>query len=474
MSRIRPLLEPRSVAVIGASTDPAKSGGVLLSSLLRGDFAGTIHPINPRAEEIQGLRAHPSIGDVPEPVDLAFVVVRRELVHDAVAACADAGVRAVAIITAGFGEADEWGRAEHERLARLIAERDLLAIGPNTIGLVTMGGRLLGTFVDFPRWDDGPIAIASQSGIFAGALAQDIMAMPAQRLGIRHSVSIGNRSGVSEIDLLEAYAEDPAVEVIGFYLESFADAPRFLARAAHVKRTKPVVVLKPGRTERGARAAASHTGSLACDDTVVDHLLAQHGIVRVDDEEDLMAVLRAFSYAPLPRGPRLGIVTFSGAMGVMASDLATEEGLDLEPYAGDTEARIQALLPDWQRVGNPADLWPAIDIDRRAAMVDGLDAALADPGTDQVLGILLAVPNADFDDFRDAFAELREAHPDKPLHLAIRGTLRAEWTQRLDGLGIPIHTSLRLAVRAMAAATRHAAGREQVPESARLLEEVSG
>jgi len=473
MSRIHALLEPRSVAVIGASTDPAKSGGVLLSSLLRGDFPGAILPINPRAGEIQGLRTYPSIGDVPEAVDLAFIVVRRELVYESVAACADAGVRAVAIITAGFGEADEWGRGEHERLARLIADRDLLAIGPNTIGLITMGGRLLGTFVDFPRWDEGPIALASQSGIFAGALAQDIMARPAQRLGIRHSVSIGNRGGVSEVDLLEAYAQDPAVGVIGFYLESFADAPRFLAVAAEVKRTKPIVMLKPARTERGALAALSHTGSLAADDAVVDQLLTQYGIVRVDDEDELLGVLRAFSYAPLPSGPRLGIVTFSGAMGVMTSDFAAEEGLDLDSYTDATTARFRALLPDWQQVGNPADLWPAIDIDRRAAMVEGLRFALEDPQIDQVLGILLAVPNADFDDFRDAFAQLCTAHPDKPLHLVIRGTLRDDWTQRLDGLGIPIYTSLRLAVRVMAATTRYAAGRGRVPQAARLFEEVS-
>lgn len=473
MSDLRPLLEPESVAVIGASKDPAKSGGVLVGSLLRGDFPGRIFPVNPRADEIQGLRVYPSIGDVPEPVDLAFIVVRRELVIESVVACADAGVKAVAIITAGFGEADEWGGAEQERLVRLVAERELLAIGPNTIGLVTMGGRHLGTFVDFPRWEDGPIAIASQSGIFAGALAQDVMALPAQRLGIRHSVSIGNRIGVSETDLLDAYAADPAVGVIGFYLESFDDAPRFLAKAAEVKRTKPVVVVKPGRTERGAQAAVSHTGSLAADDKVVDQLLAQYGIVRAEDEEELIAFLRTFSQAPLPGGPRLGIVTFSGAMGVLATDFAVAEGLKLSSYSEPTQQRIQALLPGWQSVGNPADLWPAIDLDRRAAMLEGLCAALEDERTDQVLGILLAVANADFDEMRPAFTRLRAEHAGKPLHLVIRGTLRESWTSTLDGLGIPIHTSLRLAVRAMAAATRHAAGRDRVPAAVELLQEVS-
>ena len=191
MSRSEALLDPGSVAIIGASNDPTKSGGVLLASLRRGGLTGRIHPVNPRGGTIQGLPAYATIQEVPEPVDLAFIVVRRELVYPSVEACMDAGVKAVAIITAGFGEADDWGRAEQVRLAALIEERGLLAIGPNTIGLVTMGGRQLGTFVDFPTWDiAGSVAIASQSGVFAGALAQDIMAMPAQRLGIRHSVSI--------------------------------------------------------------------------------------------------------------------------------------------------------------------------------------------------------------------------------------------------------------------------------------------
>lgn len=473
MSRLDALLDPGSVAVIGASNDPAKSGGVLLASLRRGGLTGRLHPVNPRGGTIQGLPAYASIQEVPEPVDLAFIVVRRELVYASVEACAEAGVKAVAIITAGFGEADDWGRAEQLRLAALIEERGLLVIGPNTIGLVTMGGRQLGTFVDFPIWDTGSVAIASQSGVFAGALAQDIMAMPAQRLGIRHSVSIGNRIGVSEADLLEAYAEDPEVGVIGFYLESFRDAPRFFATAAQVKCSKPVVVLKPARTVEGARAATSHTGSLATDDIVVDHLLAQHGLIRVDDEDELVAALRAFSYAPLPRGPRLGMVTFSGAMGVMASDTAAEEGLHLTAYNDATAAALQQLVPEWQRIGNPADLWPGVDIDPRAAMVDGLRHALADPGADQVLGILLAVPNADFDDFTDAFTQLRSEHPDKPLHLVLRGALRLEWTARLEGLGIPIHTSLRLAIRAMAATARYVAGRERMPAAAELLLEVT-
>jgi acyl-CoA synthetase (NDP forming) len=463
---LRPLLEPTSVAVLGASTDPAKPGSVLLRNIREGGFEGRVYAINPKADSIQGAPAHPSIGAVPEAVDLAFIVLRRELVHQALAECVAAGTRAVAIITAGFGEADEWGKQEQEKLAATIADANLLVIGPNTIGLVTMGGRHRGSFVQFPEWEDGPIGLVAQSGVFAGAVADDVMSQRRQRLGVHATIGIGNRVGVTEYDLLEALAANDNVGVLGFHLESFSDARGFLARAAEVKRHKPIVVLKSGRTPTGARAAASHTGALAADDAVVEQILAQHGIVRALDDEEFVALLKSFSYTATPAGNRLGVVTFSGAMGVVATDLATLDGLEVPAYSPDTVARIGRLLPEWQGVGNPADLWPAIDLGPRDALVEGLQAALADPGVDQVLGILLAVPNADFEGIAHAFAGVVAGAEGKPLHLVIVGSLREAWTDGLEGLRVPVHASVRLAVRSLAAAAWYAGARERVPEAA--------
>ena len=449
---VRCFLEPASIAIIGASSNPSKPGNVLLRNLIEGGFPGSIFGVNPKALEIDGVPCYSSIAEVPEPVDLAIIVLRRELVLDAVRHSAEAGVRGVAIIAAGFGEVGEWGKREQAKLADQIAETGISVVGPNTIGLVAMGGALRGSFVRFPNWQDGSIAIIAQTGVFAGSIAHAEMERSAQRLGIRATLSIGNRVGVSEIDLLGALAADEEVGVIGLYLESFADGRAFIERAANVNLQKPVVLLKPGRTSRGAKAAESHTGALATDDAVLTDVLGQHGIVRAQDEEEFVALLKVFSYGPLPRGDRVGIVTFSGAMGVLATDLAVDGSLEVVDYAKETIERLSALLPDWQPVQNPVDLWPAVDLGPRQALVGSLGAALADPGVDQVVGILLAVPNAHFDGFRDAFRELRAAYPDTPLHLVMLGGLREEWTQALDGFGIPVHPSVRVAVRAASAA----------------------
>jgi acyl-CoA synthetase (NDP forming) len=182
MSRdLQPLLEPETVAVIGASASPEKPGHLLLRNILDGGFPGRVFPINPRGGEIAGLPAYASIAETPETVDLAFVVLGRAHVTGAVEACAAAGVRAVCIVTAGFGEGDAWGSDEQARLAALVAEHGIIAIGPNTIGTVSMGGRLLGSFVPFPHWEDGNVAIVAQTGIFAGAVALELMSRETQR-----------------------------------------------------------------------------------------------------------------------------------------------------------------------------------------------------------------------------------------------------------------------------------------------------
>lgn len=470
---LRALLDPRSVAVIGASTAPGKPGGVLVRNITAGGFAGSVFPIHPKAASIQGLPCHPTIGAVPERVDLAFLVVRREAVRTAVQQCADAGVGAVVIITAGFGESDDWGREEQDAVASIVRASGMAAIGPNTIGLVSMGGSLRGSFVQFPHWHPGRTVLVAQSGVFAGAIADDEMRRGHHRLGLHASVAIGNRAGSTEDEFLARFGADPEVDVIGFYLESFADADAFLATAAEVKRTKPVVVLKSARTAKGAQAAASHTGSLAGDDAVLDQLMSQHGIVRAGDEEELLALLRAFAAETEPPGRRVGVVTFSGALGVLASDHVELEGLQLAGFREHSIAAYERILPTWQRPRNPVDLWPAVDIDPRQAVIDGLRIALADDDTDQVLGILLAVANADFADLRGEFQRLRAETPRKPLHLVIRGALSEEWSAAVDGLDISVHPSVRLAVKTMGATAWYEEVHRHVPNARSAVRDIA-
>jgi acetate---CoA ligase (ADP-forming) len=400
---------------------------------------------------------------VPEPIDLAFIVLPRDGVLTAVRDCANAGVRAVCIVTAGFGEGDPWGRKEQQYLRDVVQAADMLAIGPNTIGLVTMGGRLLGTFVPFAHWEDGDVAIIAQTGLFAGAVAVEMMTADAQRLGIVASVDIGNRVGIDELDLLEAFAADDEIHVIGLYIEGFADLRRFLRRAAEVKRTKPIVVLKPGRTRKGAQASESHTGSLAQDDAVLDQLLTQHGIMRADNPNDFLALLRACSWSPLPPGPRVAILTYSGALGVIAADEAVSldlEVADLHPY---TISTLEKLMPEWQKAANPCDIYSAAQSNPQRVMEVSLRALLDDPGVDQVLALLLAVPDVDFPDIDNVLGEMQESHPNKPLHIVAYGSCKGEWLRKLGGSRLPFYGSSRDALSVMARLARYAGARECVP-----------
>lgn len=464
MRDLTPLIAPQSVAVIGASTNPQKSGGVLFKNLVDGGFQGRLYPVNPRADLVQGYRAYPSLRDVPEPVDLVFIVLPRTGVKEALLQCAANRARSACIITAGFGEIGEVGRGLQDELKQIARANDVATIGPNTIGLINAEHRLMGSFVPFPNWQSGPIAIFAQTGLFAGAVMLQTMSQAAQRLGVGKSIDVGNKLDVDELDFLHFAAQDPATGVIGLYLEELVNPRTFLELANRVKLHKPIVVLKPGRTVPGAAASASHTGSLATDEQVLDPALRQYGLVRADDVEDFLGYLKAFCYLPPPKGRRVGIVTYSGALGVMAVDEAVEAGLEMAEFSAETRRRISAVLPEWQPPANPSDLWVALDVKgNRAGHEEPLQAVLDDEGTDLVLGILLAPPNADFGEVREVFAGLRARRPDKPLVLVIYGgAVRERWVRELDGLGIPIYPTTRAAIRTLRALVQYAERRERL------------
>ena len=458
MRDIAPLVAPRSIAVIGASTNPAKSGGVLFGNLVDGDFSGPLHPINPRADEVMGRTAYPAIGDVPGAVDLAYIVLPREHVPDAVRQCADAGVRAACIITAGFSEVDAAGRDGEEALRRIARPSGMLLAGPNTIGMVNAECGMMGSFIRFPRWQSGGISLFTQTGIFTGALMLQVMESDVQRLPIGKSIDVGNKIDVDELDFLEYAAEDPTTEVIGFYLESIRDPDRFFDKASAVRQTKPIVILKPGRTTEGAGASAFHTGSPAADDAALDAGMREAGILRAEDEDDFIGALKALALSPRPRGRRVAIATTSGALGVMATDLVVENGLELARLAPGTLDTVRGILPDWLPPSNPFDFWIGIDVKGpRESHEVGLDAVMADPESDMLLCTLLAPANADFPEFGEAFRAIRDRNPDKPVATVIYGgSARDRWIESLVGLGIPVYATTRAAVRALAAVARSA------------------
>ncbi len=450
MRDIRSLVAPRSIAVIGASTNPNKSGGVLFNNLIKGNFHGPLYPINPNAPEVQGKKAYPSLAAVPEKVDLVYIVLPRTHVEDAVSQCVAAGAGAACIITAGFSEASAAGHGDEARLREIAARSGVLLAGPNTIGMVNAECGMMGSFINFPRWERGGVSLFTQTGIFTGAVMLQVMSGATQRLPVTKSIDVGNKIDVDELDFLAYAADDPGTKVIGFYIESIRNPRAFLELAGEVRRLKPIVILKPGRTREGQAASASHTGSLASDDALIDGALRQYGIARAEDEDDFINALRALVMLPRPRGRRVGIATTSGALGVIATDLIVQWGLELAHFAPASIAAMRTILPDWLEPANPYDFWIGLDVKgSREAHEVGLNAVFADPNVDLVLCTLLAPANAEFEGFGELLRRLRRLH-DKPVALVIYGGATAKgWIAELEGADIPIFPTTRAGARAL-------------------------
>jgi len=450
MRDITPLIAPGSIAVIGASSNPTKSGGVLFANLANGGFKGPLYPINKGAAEIMGHKAYPALGDVPGPVDLVYIVLPQAHVAEAIKQCVIAKAGAACIITAGFSEASEKGRTDEDVLRKIADQSGLLMAGPNTIGMVNVDCGMMGSFVNFPRWEKGGVSFFTQTGIFTGAVMLHVMSAETQRLPVSKSIDVGNKIGVDEVDFLNFIKNDAATKVVGLYIESVREPRLFLDTAREVRKSKPIVLLKPGQTQEGARASASHTGSLAADDRILDDGLRQYGIARAEDEADFLNALRALVMLPKPKGKRVGIATTSGALGVISTDLVMRSGLELATFEPATMASMRTILPDWLEPSNPFDFWIGIDVKGpKEAHETGLTAIFADPNVDLVLCTLLAPANADFAGFGDLMKRLRKTY-DKPVTVAIYGgAARARWVAELEGANVPVFNTTREAARAL-------------------------
>ena len=354
MSRgLEAVFRPRSIAVIGASRERGTVGAEIFHNLLEHGFQGVVHPVNPKATAVQSVLAYPTIEDVPGPVDLAIVVVPAARVNDVIEACGRKGVSAVVVISAGFKEVGPEGAARERDLVERARRFEMRVIGPNCLGVLNTeaGVRMDATFAPiYPP--SGPIAFSSQSG----ALGLAILELATQLgIGISQFVSVGNKADVSGNDLIEFWERDPGTRLILLYLESFGNPRRFLEIARRVGRVKPIVAVKSGRTRAGMRAASSHTGSLAGADTAVSALCAQAGVIRTDTMEEMFDVAMLMANQPVPRGPRVGIVTNAGGPGIMASDACETNQLEVVTLADATVAALRAFLPAEARTRNPVD-----------------------------------------------------------------------------------------------------------------------
>jgi len=365
---VRTILDPRSVAVIGASRKPGTIGAALVANLKSAGFTGRIYPVNPQADEIQGLRAYPRITAIGQPVDLAVVAVPAAAVEAVVEECASAGVRGVVVISSGFAEASEAGRIAQQRLVRLLRGSGMRLVGPNCMGILNTDPAVSLNATFAPHWPPvGNVGMLSQSGALGLAVLDYVRQL---NIGMSSFVSVGNKADVSGNDLLSYWADDPRTSVVLLYLESFGNPRKFARIAPEVARQKPIVAVKSGRSAAGTRAASSHSAALANLDIAVDALFTQAGVIRTNTLEELFDVAALLSTQPVPAGPRVGVVTNAGGPGILLADACEARGLQLPELASPTVAALRTLLPPQAGLSNPVDMVASATAEQYARAIE--------------------------------------------------------------------------------------------------------
>ena len=392
------LLNPRSVALVGASRDPASVGGELLRNIAHGEFKGEIFPINPNASAIGGLRCVPSVSSISRPVDLAVIALPAALVEDAINDCSLAGVKSLVVISSGFAEMSAEGRECETRLLELVRASGMRMVGPNCLGIMNTDPAVALNATFAPQAARrGCVAMLSQSGGLGLALLDYAEKL---NLGLSSFVSAGNKADLSSNDYLRYWAGDEATKVIALYLESFGSPRKFSRIAPQVARRKPIVAVKGGRTKAGMRAACSHSASLAAPDLLVDALFEESGVIRAETLEELFDVVMLLSSGPLPGGRRVGVVTNAGGPGILLADALEARGLELPGLSDATKATLQEFLAGQAGLANPVDLTgscspeqfrQAIEVVGRSEAVDAVIVIYIPPFFSQIEEICSAV-----------------------------------------------------------------------------------
>jgi acetyl coenzyme A synthetase (ADP forming)-like protein len=396
MEGLDALFNPSSVAVVGASGTPGKVGHDIFVNILKGGFTGTLYPVNPKAKSIASVRAYPDIKDIPDPIDLALVILPPVLAEKAIAQAIEKSVKAVVIVSAGFKEVGGEGLVIEQRIVKMCREAGVRVVGPNCLGVINplSDVRLNASFSSrMPA--AGNISFISQSG----ALCTAVLDFAADKdFGFSKFISIGNKADVDELDLLRYFHQDPETEVIMLYIEELQRGPEFIETVKEITggdRPTPVLAIKSGRTSAGAQAAASHTGSLAGSEAVYDAIFAQSGIIRVDSINELFDFGIAFAYKnesalgkmrrKVPLGNRVAIVTNAGGPGIVATDMTISSGLELAHFQEETVEVLKSHLPETANVDNPVDVIGDAAQDRYE---NALTAVIRDEGVDGALVIL--------------------------------------------------------------------------------------
>jgi acetyltransferase len=436
MVQLSSLFYPKSIAVIGASRQPGSVGHSLLANLLMNRYQGVIFPVNPEATSVLGIKCYSRVLEISDDIDLAVIIVPSRAVPQVLDECGQMGIKTAIIISAGFKEIGGEGSELERQVQAIGREHDISLVGPNCLGVINTDplSQMNATFAtDMPK--PGNIGFISQSGALCVAVlnyAKDA------NVGFSKFISMGNKAGIGENELLNYLQSDPKTDVILMYLEDLVDGREFMRIARQTTsstlRPKPIIALKAGRTLPGARAASSHTGSLAGSDRVYDAIFEQSGVLRVETLEELFDYVRGFSSQPLPRGPNVGIVTNSGGPGILATDACIRNGLSVPPLGGRTRARLRQVLPPTASLHNPVDLVAEAQAKQYEL---SLRAVLRDKDIHSAIIILTSTAFTEVDKISAAVAKVAKENS-KPVFCCLLGVFDvSKGIKILETSGIP-------------------------------------
>lgn len=447
--RLNALFAPKSIAVIGASNRLGSVGRAVFTNVLLNQYTGTVYPVNPKDHSISGVRAYASVGDLPESVELAVVVVPATAVPSVIEDCGQKGVKGLIVISAGFKEVGEKGAELEQEVFDLAAKYSMRLVGPNCLGTINTDPavRLNASFASqMPL--TGSIAFASQSGALGEAV---IDYAASEGIGFSKFISVGNKADVSENDVLEYLGYDPQTRVILLYLEDIVDGRKFVDTVTRVTETKPIIAVKAGVSPEGAKAASSHTGALAGSDEAYNAILKQSGVIRVESIIDLFDYARAFAKQPAPRGNRVAIITNGGGPGIMATDASIKYGLQISQFSESTKSKLRSGLPKEASVNNPIDLIGDAQADRYELALQ----ALEDESVDCALVLLTPQAMVDLKKVAETIASVGP-RTGKTLLTSILGlTDITPAVEVLESHNIPHYIFPESAVRALAAMHEH-------------------
>jgi acetyltransferase len=463
MIDLDPIFSPESVAVVGASTTPGKVGHDIFVNILKAGYKGTLYPVNPKANAVASVRAYAAIAQIPEPPDLAMIILPPALALKAVQEAIDYGVKGIVIVSAGFKEIGGEGLEIENRVVELCREAGVRLVGPNCLGVINpLDNVSLNASFSARMPKAGNVSFMSQSG----ALCTAVLDFAADRkFGFSKFISIGNKADVDEVDLLRYFHDDPDTEVIMIYVEELQRGQKFIQAAKEITggdRPKPILVIKSGRTAAGAEAAASHTGSLAGSEAVYDAIFAQSGIIRVDSIDELFDFAIAFAYKnenalgkmrrKVPLGNRVAIVTNAGGPGIVATDMTVVSGLNLAKFAEETIASLKSHLPATANVNNPVDVIGDAAQDRYE---NALAAVIRDEGVDGALVILTPQSMTNAMGTAEAIVRIaRRSH--KPILCCFMGLIDVSaGVSYLQENGVPVYRFPENAAKAFGAIYRY-------------------